>query len=126
MKMQDINSLKEDYLNFLNMREESLKRSIEDLQRQECRDEANLEKIRLNVVEIFHKMFNISFSNDPVELNDKYLNFFDKITTPWRVNREKAIEFGKDREAIIEELKIEEAEKLKIKFKDYYEKIFFN
>lgn len=124
--MQDINSLKEDYLNFLNMREESLKRSIEDLQRQECRDEANLEKIRLNVVEIFHKMFNISFSNDPVELNDKYLNFFDKITTPWRVNREKAIEFGKDREAIIEELKIEEAEKLKIKFKDYYEKIFFN
>lgn len=124
--MQDINSLKEDYLNFLNMREESLKRSIEDLQRQECRDEANLEKIRLNVVEIFHKMFNISFSNDSVELKDKYLNFFDKITTPWRVNREKAIEFGKDREAIIEELKIEEAEKLKIKFKDYYEKIFFN
>lgn len=124
--MQDINSLKEDYLNFLNMREESLKRSIEDLQRQEYRDEANLEKIRLNVVEIFHKMFNISFSNDPVELKDKYLNFFDKITTPWRVNREKAIEFGKDREAIIEELKIEEAEKLKIKFKDYYEKIFFN
>lgn len=124
--MQDINSLKEDYLNFLNMREESLRRSIEDLQRQECRDEANLEKIRLNVVEIFHKMFNISFSNDPVELKDKYLNFFDKITTPWRVNREKAIEFGKDREAIIEELKIEEAEKLKIKFKDYYEKIFFN
>lgn len=124
--MQDINSLKEDYLNFLNMREESLRRSIEDLQRQEYRDEANLEKIRLNVVEIFHKMFNISFSNDPVELKDKYLNFFDKITTPWRVNREKAIKFGKDREAIIEELKIEEAEKLKIKFKDYYEKIFFN
>lgn len=124
--MQDINSLKEDYLNFLNMREESLKRSIEDLQRQECRDEANLEKIRLNVVEIFHKMFNISFSNDPVELNDKYLNFFDKITTPWHVNREKAIEFGKDREAIIEELKIKEAEELKSKFKDYYEKIFFN
>lgn len=124
--MQDINSLKEDYLNFLNMREESLRRSIEDLQRQECRDEANLEKIRLNVVEIFHKMFNISFSNDPVELKDKYLNFFDKITTPWRVNREKAIEFGKDREAIIEELKIKEAEELKSKFKDYYEKIFFN
>lgn len=124
--MKNINSLKENYLMFLNMREENLKRSIGDLQKQECMDEANLQKIRLNIVEIFHKMFNISLSDNPVELRDKYLNFFDKITGPWHVNKEKAIEFGKDSEVIIEELKIKEAEELKNKFKDYYEEINFN
>lgn len=59
-----------------------MKKSIEDLQKQECVDDANLQKIRLNIVEIFHKMFNISFSDDPVAVREKYLGYFDKITEP--------------------------------------------
>jgi len=118
--MKNISYLTENYLDLLNKKQEDLKRNIKDLQEQECADEANLQKIRLNIVEIFHKMFNISLSDNPVELKEKYLNFFDKITEPWYINKEKALEFGKEEEVIIEELKIQEAEELKIQFKDYY------
>ena len=70
-----MNWLKENYLSFLKGKEEKLKRRIEDLQKQECIDEANLQKIRLNIVEIFHRMFNISLSNNPELLREKYLGF---------------------------------------------------
>ncbi|MDR7870795.1 MAG: hypothetical protein RIN55_08060 [Tissierellaceae bacterium] len=124
--MKGVNGLKENYLNFLNKKQEDLKRSIADLKKQECLDEANLQKIRLNIVEIFHKMFNISLSNNPVDLRGKYLSFFDKITGPWHINKEKALKFGKDSEVIVEELKIKEAEELKNQFKYYYDQIDFN
>lgn len=124
--MRDINYLRENYLIFLNKKQENLKKNIEDLQKQECVDEANLQKIRLNIVEIFYKMFNISLSDSPVALKEKYLSFFDKITEPWHINKEKALEFGKESEAIIEELKIQEAEELKNQFKDYYNQIDFS
>lgn len=121
--MKDISYLTENYLALLNKKQEDLKRNIKDLQEQECADEANLQKIRLNIVEIFYKMFNISLSDNPVELKEKYLNFFDKITDPWHINKQKALELGKEEEVIIEELKIQEAEELKNQFKDYYNQI---
>lgn len=124
--MKDINWIEENYLNYLKEKQESLKRSIENLQKQECVDEANLQKVRLNIVEIFHKMFNISPKDNPTLLKEKYLGFFDRITEPWHINKEKALEFGKENEAIIEELKIGEAEELKNQFKDYYNQIDFS
>lgn len=124
--MRDINYLKENYLIFLKEKQEELKKSIEDLQNRECVDEANLEKIRLNIVEIFHKMFNASLSGSPVALKNKYLSFFDKITKSWYINKDRALEFGKDNEVIIEDLKIQEAEELKKQFNDYYNQIDFS
>ncbi|CAK7033772.1 hypothetical protein CIW83_11735 [Tissierella sp. P1] len=124
--MKDINWLKENYLNFLREKQENFKRSIEDLQKQECVDEANLEKVRLNIVEIFYKMFNISLSDKSVDLEEKYLGFFDKITKPWYINKEKALKFGDEKEVIIEGIKIQEAEELKSRFKEYYNEIIIN
>ena len=124
--MKDISYLTENYLALLNKKQEDLKRNIRDLKEQECADEANLQKIRLNIVEIFYKMFNISLSDNPMELKKKYLNFFEKITEPWHINKEKALEFGKEEEVIIEDLKIQEAEELKSKFKAYYDQIELN
>ncbi|MCQ4925684.1 hypothetical protein NE686_21485 [Tissierella carlieri] len=124
--MKDINWLKENYLNFLREKQENFKRSIEDLQKQECVDEANLEKVRLNIVEIFYKMFNISLSDNPMALRERYLGFFDKITEPWHINKEKALEFGKEKEVIIEDIKIQEAEELKNRFKEYYNQLDIN
>lgn len=121
--MKDINWLRDNYFSFLKEKEENYKISIEDLQKQGCFDEANLNKIRLNIVEIFHKMFNISITISPEQLEEKYLGFFQKITKPWVINREKALEFGDETGAIIEELKIQEAEELKAKFKDYYSQL---
>lgn len=124
--MKDINWLKENYLNFLREKQENFKRSIEDLQKQECVDEANLEKVRLNIVEIFYKMFNISLSDNPMALRERYLGFFDKITEPWHINKEKALEFEKEKEVIIEDIKIQEAEELKNRFKEYYNQLDIN
>ncbi|WP_077368976.1 hypothetical protein [Anaerosalibacter sp. Marseille-P3206] len=121
--MEDIKWLKDNYLIFLKEKSNESKVKIENLKKEERLDEANLEKIRLNVIEIFSKMFTISNSDDPKILKDKYLSFFDKITKPWYINKEKALKFDKQKEAIIEEIKIEEAESLKSKFKDYYSKM---
>lgn len=118
--MEDIKWLKDNYLIFLKEKSNESKVKIEKLKKDERLDEANLEKIRLNVIEIFSKMFTISNSDDPKILRDKYLSFFDKITKPWYVNKEKALKFDKQNEVIIEDIKIEEAESLKSKFRDYY------
>ncbi|MDR7855150.1 hypothetical protein [Tissierella sp.] len=124
--MKDIIWLKENYLSFLREEQEDLRKSIEDLQKQECVDDANLQKIRLNIVEIFNKMFNISLSDSPIALREKYLGFFQKITEPWYVNKEKAQKFGDENEAIIEDIKIQEAEKLKSQFVECYNQLDIN
>lgn len=128
--MGDINWLKDNYLTFLKEEEEeeNTKDTVSNLQKQERIDEANLEKIKLNIIEIFSKMFNISCNGakDPIALKEKYLGFFDKITKPWYINKDKALEFGKEKEVIIEEIKIEEAENLKKQFKKYCDKIDIN
>ena len=121
--MKDINWLKENYLNFLEEKQGNYKRNIEDLRKKECLDEANLEKVRLNIVEIFYKMFNISLSDNPIDLREKYLSFFDKITRPWYINKEKALKFGEEKEVIIEDIKIQEVEELKSRFKEYFKEI---
>ncbi len=118
--MKDINWLRDNYLKYLQEKTNEAKIKIEKLQKDERIDEANLEKIRLNVIEIFSKMFNIS-KNDNLELfKDKYLSFFDKITKPWHVNKDKALKYNKEKDVIIEEIKIEEAESLKNIFNNYY------
>ena len=118
--------LKENYLTFLEEKQEKLKKGIKELQEQDCLDEANLEKVKLNVVEIFHKMFNISLSDKPIELSERYLGFFHKITEPWYINKDKALEFGEEKEVIIEDIKIKEAEELKERFKEYYNQLDIN
>ena len=118
--MEDVKWLKDNYSIFLKEKSNESKAKIEKLKKDERLDEANLDKIRLNVIEIFSKMFTISNSDDPEILKDKYLSFFDKITKPWYINKEKALKFDKQKEVIIEDIKIEEAESLKSKFKDYY------
>lgn len=126
--MEDVNWIKDNYLIFLQNEEESTKDTIAKLQKEERIDEANLGKVKLNIVEIFSKMFNISYKNtdDPVVLKEKYLSYFDKITKPWYINKDKALEFNKETEVIIEEIKIQEAESLKKQFINYYDKIDIN
>jgi len=121
--MKDINWLTESYSDYLKNRKSNINISIEDLLKNDRIDEANLEKIRLNIVDIFSKMFNISINNDCEALKEKYLGYFDRITNPWHINKTKAEEFKKEQEAIIEEIKIQEADELKAKFIEYYSQI---
>ncbi|SRR5690554_40912 len=121
--MKDMNWLIESYLDYLKNKQSNIRISIEDLLKNDRVDEANLEKIRLNIVDIFSKMFNISMTSNCEALKEKYLGYFDKITNPWHINKIKAEEFGKEQETIIEDIKIHEAEELKSKFIEYYKQI---
>ena len=71
-------------------------------------------------------MFNLSLNNNPELLKEKYLGYFSKITGPWLINKKKALEFGNEKEAIIENLKIQESEELKNRFKDCYSQLDIN
>ena len=62
-------------------------------------------------------------TNNCEALREKYLGYFDKITNPWHLNKLKAEEFGKEQEAIIEDIKIQEAEELKSKFIEHYNQV---
>lgn len=124
--MKDVNWLVESYLAYLKNKQSNIRISIEDLLKDDRVDEANLEKIRLNIVDIFSKMFNISITNNYETLREKYFIHFDKITKPWLINKLKAEEFEKEQEVIIENIKIQEAEELKSKFVEYYVQIEAN
>ena len=118
--MKDSNWLKENYMSFLEVKKSDLQDSIKKLSEEGSMDEANLEKVRLNVVDIFSKMFNLSTSDDVEKLKENYYGFFKKITSPWIVNKERALKFGKEKEAIIEEIKLKEVEVLKESFNELY------
>src|SRR5690554_6965696 len=62
--MKDMNWLIESYLDYLKNKQSNIRISIEDLLKNDRVDEANLEKIRLNIVDIFSKMFNISMTSN--------------------------------------------------------------
>lgn len=121
--MKDNNWLKENYVDFLEVKKKDLQDSIKKLGEEGAMDEVNLEKVRLNVVDIFSKMFDLSKDDNAEKLKENYYGFFKKITSPWTVNKEKALEFGKEKEAIIEEIKLKEVEVLKENFNQLYDQI---
>lgn len=121
--MRDINWLITNYSEYLEKRVSEFKIRGEELQKSGSKDEAVLEKIKFNVVEIFSKMFKLSTGNTKEEIRDKYYAFFDKISSPWRLNRKKALEFGKEKDAIIEEIKLDEVEELRKQFEIYYNEL---
>lgn len=125
--------LKEEYLAEIKQLEEKCKTEATRLKGEEARDEAILENIKLNIVDIFTKMFNISFSKackggDEKEqlsnLKKEYMNFFEKIPAPWRVKMVKDQEHNMMEEYYKEKLKLEMVDTMKGLFMDYYEKYY--
>lgn len=123
-------NLKEDYLREIKKMEDQHKKNARTLSEEDANDEAILENIKLNIIDIFVKMFNISFDKaskfngeDKVKLEklyEGYLSFFDKIPANWYINMEKAKKFNKMEEYYKEEIKIEMAENMKKIFIEYY------
>lgn len=131
--------LKQRFINELTERMDKEKEQIKFLMSEERRDEANLERIKMNVLDIFYKMFNVSYNyvysnlknenlrnctegeNDSYKkLYLAYMYFFDKIPAPWHEKAKKDKEHNNTSGYIIEELKINTAEDIKKLFLDYY------
>lgn len=106
-------TLKTLYEQKLNTWMEECKTNIDTFEKDFREDEANLEKIKLNVYDIFFKMFTISIKNTSSKEGFKtmYLNFHKNIPKNWYKAREKAEETDSIN-TIIEDIKIDTATRI--------------
>lgn len=128
--------IKKVYIEKLNEESKNLKENAKKLRAEGYTDEAKFEIIKANVVDIFSKIFIVSYNNVYVKVNNEKLkdivesNISDKdklikcyermmntITSPWREKLEKDKKFGLVEKSIIEEIKIKESEKIEHMFK---------
>lgn len=128
--------LREEYMKLLKTQIDAHLNKSNALKEQDFIDEHNFEKIKLNVVEIFLKMFYASFndvygnqanteltSNEKYEkLYSKYMAFFERIPSSWIEKSKKAKELKMVKEYVIEELKINTANEVKELFIEQYNK----
>lgn len=116
--------VKESFQNVLEQRKEQCEIKISELMNANTTDEANLEKIKLNVYDIFTTLFNVSYKSASnhkefsveesyEKLKETYLEYFNKIPAPWREKYLKAKEMDLVLECVREEIKIETAEEIK-------------
>lgn len=124
--------LKGEYLKEITVLIDGWKENASRLKKQESMDEAILENIKVNVAEIFYKMFIVSYNKscknvlaeeeELKNLHDAYLAFFDKIPAPWKVKAEKDKQHNMMEEFYKEQIKLETADKVKDLFVKYYKK----
>lgn len=125
--------LKVEYLGELQELINVLKEKSLKLAEEGSEDEAILEKIKGNVVDIFYKLFNVSYrkvcsSEEGREqellrkLSQQYFNFFNKIPEPWKEKMVKDKEFNMMEEYFKEEIKIKTSEQIKDIFIKYFNK----
>lgn len=85
-------------------------------------DEADLEKIKLNVYDIFLKMFNLSLkkTKDNEAFKTMYLKFHTTIPKNWQANLKKARE-NDSIDEYIETIKIETAKRIETMFQNVWD-----
>lgn len=132
--MELCEKLKEEYLKDVITFINGCKEKSARLRQEGSDDEAILETIKVNVGEIFYKMFNLSYNNSCKnteeqseklkKLSKMYLGFFDKIPASWKEKKVKDIEYNMMKEYYIEEIKLQTADKIKNLFIEYYDKFY--
>ncbi|WBW98117.1 hypothetical protein [Oceanirhabdus sp. W0125-5] len=134
--------LKEKFTNVLKEEIKIKNENMKKLRAEGSGDEANLERIKLNVIDIFEKMFMVSYNNVFVKSNNPnltailekeeddykklhlaYDHFLNNITAPWREKLEKDKKFNNIEKAIIEELKLAEVDRVKAIFNELYNEL---
>lgn len=114
--------LKEKYLNYIDERVAEHNSLNEKYKADNRKDEADIEKIKVNIYEIFKALFLSDIRQlegreiadpDDISIYGGFLLRFDTIPVNWKKSLEKAIEFGDTTKQIIEEHKLEVAKELK-------------
>ncbi|XMB66028.1 hypothetical protein RI065_06900 [Mycoplasmatota bacterium zrk1] len=131
-----MNKLKKDYFRIVDLKLDETTKKIEYLITQDRLDEANHEKIRRNVIDIFKKMYHVSLKKvyssenklvedmNLKEFRKTYLEFFDTIPMTWLSSLQKAKENNDYEKIFIEELKIETKDKVKSYFEECWEGLY--
>ena len=116
--------LEESYLSQLELRKESCLSKAGQLRQDNKDDEANFEKVKANIYDVFKSIFIACkkkvYSNNKVSESEKleqfaneYLASFQRIPSSWRVKLEYAIANHLLEERILEESKLEVAKSLR-------------
>lgn len=125
--MKTIEQITKEYLEFSVQEADKCKNQIQLLENEDKNDEANLEKVKLNIYGIFETLIKTSekkvLNQKQLEEQQKvssfceeFLAFFEKIPENWRINYEKAKEHNNVIEYVIEENKLSVSEQLKNQF----------
>lgn len=115
------------YLEVLNEKKEKCKQNSEALTKDNRKDEADLEKIKLNIYDIFTTLFGAAqkailkkeYKDETAKHEafcNEYLKSFDKIPMSWKTKLEKAKENNDVINIVIEETKLSIALELKNTF----------
>ncbi len=127
VRMKTIEQITKEYLEFSAEQADKCKKQIQLLEQEDKNDEANLEKVKLNIYGIFDTLIKTSekkaLNQKELEEQQKVSSFcadflatFDRIPANWRINYEKAKEHNNVIEYVIEENKLSVSEQLKNQF----------
>lgn len=127
----NMEQFKNGYIEALNFEIKNLKVNANKLKSEGSADEAKFEMIKSNIVDIYSKIFMVAYNNVFVKVNheclrsiveentdnkDKLIKCYEfllnKVTEPWSDKLEKDKEFNLVEETFIEEVKIQQSEKI--------------
>jgi len=113
--MTDIAAKLLPYRSFLSEKKEQLTASIRALESEGRQDEANLTKVRLNIVTVFETLCGADEAyckDDYAAFCQRYEARFHTIPSSWQVHLEAAKAHGDTSAQIIEETKLETANEI--------------
>lgn len=107
------------YRAFLTLQKEQLTASIRTLEEEGRQDEADLEKVRLNITTVFETLANADEAfckDDYAAFCERYTARFTTMPLSWQAHLDKAKAHGDADAQRIEEAKLETADQLKNAF----------
>ena len=111
---------KQNFDAFLLKSRQELGAAIERLEQEGRQDEANLNKVRLNIVTVFETVANADLraagSQDWEAFANRYQPRFASLSAPWRAKLEAARRHGDVSATAVEEAKIETAVRIEAAF----------
>jgi len=109
----------EEFISYMNQKTELLSQEEKYLAASDRKDESNLVKIRINVYGICKTFFEVTNREAAGEEGKAlYLEKLEKLSEPWKEALKKAKEHEDIQKAVIEEIKLETLEEIKLQFQN--------
>ncbi len=112
------------FVAFIEEKVKLLQQEEQELAASDRKDESNLVKIRINVYGICKTVYEV-FAKTKVgtELKQAYLEKLETLPRSWKVSMEKAKEYGDIEKAVVEEIKLQTLEEVRIKYVELEEDV---
>ena len=86
---------------------------------EDCKDEANFAKIKINVCGICKTLYQVaSKKEEEAAITEEYLRLLNRLITEWKASYEKAKEYDDKEKIVVEETKLEVIEMIMCKYKE--------